>query len=71
MAIGVRLDQKPNKGLHLARQAWRAKYYDLHDMIEGGLDGLEDFYRADAAMAQVYILCAVFLHLDFDIIAID
>ena len=44
--IEVRLDQ-------LAAKTGRAKSYYLRELIEGGLDDLEDFYLADATMERV------------------
>jgi RHH-type rel operon transcriptional repressor/antitoxin RelB len=38
---------------HLAAQTGRAKSYYLRELIEGGLDDLEDFYLADATMERV------------------
>ncbi len=54
MAISIRLDPKIEERLdHLAAQTGRAKSYYLRELIEGGLDDLEDFYLADATMERV------------------
>jgi RHH-type rel operon transcriptional repressor/antitoxin RelB len=44
--IEQRLDQ-------LVAQTGRTKSYYLRELIEGGLDDLEDFYLADATMERV------------------
>ena len=54
MAVSIRLDPEIEKRLdHLAAQTGRAKSYYLRELIEGGLDDLEDFYLADATMERV------------------
>jgi len=54
MAVSIRLDPEIEKRLdHLAAQTGRAKSYYLRELIESGLDDLEDFYLADAAMERV------------------
>ena len=54
MAISIRLDPEIEQRLnHLAAQTGRAKSYYLRELIEGGLDDLEDFYLADAKMERV------------------
>ena len=54
MAVSIRLDPEIEQRLdHLAAQTGRAKSYYLRELIEGGLEDLEDFYLADAAMEQV------------------
>ena len=54
MAISIRLDPEIEKRLdHLASQTGRAKSYYLRELIENGLDDLEDFYLADATMERV------------------
>ena len=54
MAVSIRLDPKIEQRLdHLAAQTGRAKSYYLRELIEGGLDDLEDFYLADATMERV------------------
>jgi RHH-type rel operon transcriptional repressor/antitoxin RelB len=37
----------------LVAQTGRAKSYYLRELIEGGMDDLEDFYLADATMERV------------------
>ena len=54
MAVSIRLDPEIEQRLdHLAAQTGRAKSYYLRELIEGGLDDLEDFYLADARMERV------------------
>ena len=54
MAVSIRLDPEIEQRLdHLAVQTGRAKSYYLRELIEGGLDDLEDFYLADATMERV------------------
>jgi RHH-type transcriptional regulator, rel operon repressor / antitoxin RelB len=54
MAVSVRLDPEIEQRLdQLVAQTGRAKSYYLRELIEGGLDELEDFYLADAAMERV------------------
>ena len=54
MAVSIRLDPEIELRLdHLAAQTGRAKSYFLPELIEGGLDDLEDFYLADATMERV------------------
>ena len=54
MAISIRLNPDIERRLeHLASQTGRAKSYYLRELIEGGLDDLEDFYLADAAMERI------------------
>ncbi len=54
MAISIRLDPEIEERLdHLAAQTGRAKSYYLRQLIEGGLDDLEDFYLADATMERI------------------
>ncbi len=44
MAVSIRLDPEIERRLdHLAAQTGRAKSYYLRELIEGGLDDLEDF----------------------------
>ena len=44
MAFSIRLDPEIEKRLdHLAAQTGRAKSFYLRELIEGGLDDLEDF----------------------------
>jgi RHH-type rel operon transcriptional repressor/antitoxin RelB len=54
MAVSIRLDPQIEQRLdHLAAQTGRAKSYYLRELIEGGLEELEDFYLADATMERV------------------
>ncbi len=54
MAVSIRLDPEIEQRLdQLASQTGRAKSYYLRELIEGGLDDLEDFYLADATMERV------------------
>jgi RHH-type rel operon transcriptional repressor/antitoxin RelB len=54
MAVSIRLNPEIELRLdQLAAQTGRAKSYYLRELIEGGLDDLEDFYLADAAMERV------------------
>jgi RHH-type rel operon transcriptional repressor/antitoxin RelB len=54
MAVSIRLDPTIESRLeHLAAQTGRAKSYYLRELIERGLDDLEDFYLADATMERV------------------
>ena len=54
MAVSIRLDPEIELRLdQLASQTGRAKSYYLRELIEGGLDDLEDFYLADATMERV------------------
>ena len=44
MSVSIRLDPEIEQRLnHLAAQTGRAKTYHLRELIEGGLDDLEDF----------------------------
>lgn len=54
MAVSIRLDPNTNERLEqLAAQTGRSKSYYLRELIEGGLESLEDFYLADATMERV------------------
>ncbi len=54
MAVSLRLDTQIEQRLdRLASQTGRAKSYYLRELIERGLDDLEDFYLADATMERV------------------
>ena len=54
MTVSIRLDPAIEQRLdHLASQTGRAKSYYLRELIENGLDDLEDFYLADATMERV------------------
>ena len=54
MAVSIRLDPLIEQRLdYLARLTGRTKSYYLRELIEGGLDDLEDFYLADATLERV------------------
>ena len=54
MAVSVRLDPEIERRLdQLAAKTGRAKSYYLRELIQGGIDDLEDFYLADATMERV------------------
>ncbi len=54
MTVSIRLDPQTEQRLdNLATQTGRAKSYYLRELIEKGLDDLEDFYLADATMERV------------------
>ncbi len=54
MAVSIRLDPEIEKRLdQLAKQTGRAKSYYLRELIESGLDDLEDFYLADATVERI------------------
>jgi RHH-type rel operon transcriptional repressor/antitoxin RelB len=54
MAISVRLDPETEARLdQLASITGRAKAYYLRELIQMGLDDLEDFYLADATMERM------------------
>ena len=54
MAVSIRLDPEIEQRLdQLAAKTGRAKSYYLRELIEGGLDDLEDFYLADATMERI------------------
>lgn len=54
MAVSIRLDPEIEQRLdYLAAQTGRAKSYYLRELIEAGLEDLEDFYLADATMERV------------------
>ena len=54
MAISLRLDRETEQRLdHLVATTGRAKSYYLRELIQNGLDDLEDFYLADATMERV------------------
>jgi len=54
MAVSIRLEPEIEQRLdHLAAQTGRSKSYFLRELIESGLDDLEDFYLADLAMQRV------------------
>ena len=54
MTVSFRLAPNIEQRLNqLAEQTGRAKSYYLRALIEGGLDDLEDYYLADAAMERI------------------
>ena len=54
MAISIRLDPQTEHRLEqLALLTNRSKSFYLRELIEAGLDDLEDFYLADSAMMKV------------------
>ena len=54
LAVSISLDPDIEQRLdQLAAQTGRAKSYYLRELIEGGLDDLEDFYLADATMERI------------------
>lgn len=54
MAVSIKLDPEIEQRLdQLATKTGRTKSYYLRELIEGGLDDLEDFYLADATMERV------------------
>ena len=54
MTVSIRLTQEVEQRLdHLAIQTGRSKSFYLRELIEGGLDDLEDYYLADATMERL------------------
>ena len=54
MAISIRLDPEIEQRLdYLATKTGRPKSYFLRELIEGGMDDIEDFYLTDATMERV------------------
>ena len=54
MTVSIRLTQEVEQRLdHLATQTGRSKSFYLRELIEGGLDNLEDYYLADATMERL------------------
>ena len=54
MAVSISLAPNIEQRLNqLVAQTGRAKSYYLRELIEGGMDDLEDFYLADATMERV------------------
>jgi RHH-type rel operon transcriptional repressor/antitoxin RelB len=54
MAVSILLDPEIEQRLDkLASKTGRSKSCYLRELIEGGLDDLEDFYLADATMERV------------------
>jgi RHH-type transcriptional regulator, rel operon repressor / antitoxin RelB len=55
MTTSIRLDRTLEQRLHrLAERTGRTKAYFLREMIEGGLEDLEDYYLASATMENVH-----------------
>lgn len=54
MATSIRLDRTIERRLEqLAQRTGRTKAYYLRELITKGLDDLEDYYLADAAVERV------------------
>ena len=54
MTVSIRLTREVEQRLdHLATQTGRSKSFYLRELIEGGLDDLEDYYLADATMERL------------------
>ena len=54
MATSIRLDPETEQRLeHLALTTGRTKAYYLRQLIESGLQDLEDFYLADATLERI------------------
>jgi RHH-type rel operon transcriptional repressor/antitoxin RelB len=54
MPVSIRLAPDIEHRLNqLAAQTGRAKSYYLRELIESGLDDLEDYYLADSAMERI------------------
>jgi RHH-type rel operon transcriptional repressor/antitoxin RelB len=54
MATSIRLDPQVEQRLdHLAAQTNRTKAYYLRELINNGLEDLEDYYLADATMERI------------------
>jgi len=54
MATSIRLDAATEKRLdRLAKQTGRSKAYYLRELVEKGLEDLEDYYLASATMERV------------------
>ena len=54
MATSIRLDPKTEQRLeYLALTTGRTKAYYLRQLIESGLEDLEDFYLADATLERI------------------
>jgi RHH-type rel operon transcriptional repressor/antitoxin RelB len=54
MAISVRLDPDLEARLdHLAAITGRVKFYYLRELMQMGLEDLEDFYLADATIERI------------------
>ena len=54
MVTSILLDLETEKRLeHLALATGRTKAYYLRQLVEGGLEDLEDFYLADATLERI------------------
>ena len=54
MATSIRLDSATEKRLdRLAKQTGRSKAYYLRELVEKGLEDLEDYYLASATMERL------------------
>ena len=54
MTVSIRLTREVEQRLdNLATQTGRSKSFYLRELIEGGLDDLEDYYLADATMERL------------------
>jgi RHH-type rel operon transcriptional repressor/antitoxin RelB len=54
MPTSIRLDPATEQRLNrLAAKTGRSKAFYLRELVERGLDDLEDYYLADAVMARV------------------
>ena len=54
MATSIRLDPETEQRLeHLALTTGRTKAYYLRQLVESGLEDLEDFYLADATLERI------------------
>jgi RHH-type rel operon transcriptional repressor/antitoxin RelB len=54
MVTSIRLDPAIEKRLdHLAAQTGRTKAYYLRELVQNGLEGLEDFYLAAQTVERV------------------
>ena len=54
MATSIRLDPNIEQRLdHLAKQTNRTKAYYLRELVNKGLEDMEDYYLADATMERI------------------
>ena len=54
MATSIRLDPETEQRLdHLALTTGRTQAYYLRQLVESGLEDLEDFYLADATLERI------------------
>jgi len=54
MATSIRLDPETEQRLeHLVLTTGRTKAYYLRQLVESGLEDLEDFYLADATLERI------------------